>query len=97
VRWHLAAAYLPGTWMPLAVAGVVERRRLALAAGLRGRGTIGYIRGWIKTSAIDLVMNDADAARSTVLRDSVRDFESFSRLMPAALLATAIVVVVLIF
>ncbi len=53
-RLRLAIAVMVLTYLVLAVGNIYESRRLALAAGLRGRGALGYLRGWVKTASVEL-------------------------------------------
>lgn len=96
-RWPMATVYVSGTWIPLMVANGVEQRRLALAAGLHGRGTFGVLRGWIKTAGIELVLDEDDEKVSDKLRRAVAEYSRFRRLQPWLLILYAVIVPLLLF
>jgi hypothetical protein len=57
-------------WSAVVVMGshAYESRRLALRCGFRGRGTFGYLRGWLKTAFVELSAND-DQVPPAALRE----------------------------
>lgn len=52
-------------------ATMYESRRLAVLVGVRGRGVSGYLRGWLKTVAIEIAASD-DQVPPEALREWLR-------------------------
>jgi hypothetical protein len=86
-RFPLAIAVMLLTFVFLAGANMYESRRLGLRGGLRGRGTFGYLRGWVKTAHVELALDDAQ-----VPSEGERQFRLF-RIASACAFASLIVVV----
>jgi hypothetical protein len=91
-RLPLALAYILLLAFFLGIAGTYERRQLIVRSGWRGRGTFGYLRGWIKTSAAELT-----ADTPLVNPQSERDLIVFNRFAAWAFGSTIIVVPLLLF
>src|SRR5687768_12114730 len=72
-RFPLAVAVMVLAFVVLAIGNVYESRRLALAAGLRGRGALGYMRGWVKTANVDLAVDGLQR----VPKEAERQFVAF--------------------
>lgn len=60
-------------------------------AGLQGRGTFGYLRGWIKTAAVEIAVDDAQSSHATERR-----FRSFRLSIPYVVIATVGVAILVI-
>src|SRR5213083_939849 len=69
-RFPLAIAVMVLTVAILAFGNIYESRRLALAAGLRGRGTLGYLRGSLKTANVELAVDGS----KRVTKEAERQF-----------------------
>jgi hypothetical protein len=95
-RFLLAAAYMM-TVVLLMTAHVFESSRLARAARLRGRGVFGRLRGWMKTSFLELALDEPDEHTPKALRDAVREYSTFRRWTTPFFVASAVIVALLIF
>jgi len=91
-RLPLAVAYVLLIVLFLGIAGTYERRRLIVRSGWRGRGTFGWLRGWVKTSAAELA---ADTPR--VNPRSEHDLTVFNRFATWVVLTIVLVVALLVF
>src|SRR5947209_20253384 len=69
-----------------------ESRRLALLIGLRGRGVTGYLRGWLKTFAIEIVATD-----DQVPPQALREWLSFRRWSGYAFVSLVVWIPLLLF
>jgi hypothetical protein len=91
-RLPLAITYIVLLMLFLGITSIYERRRLILRSGRRGRGTFGYLRGWIRTTgtefALDTPNGDSPAERELSL---------FNRFMTYLFTSMLVVVPLLMF
>ncbi len=71
-RVGLAFGAMAWTAAVLMVSHAYESRRLALLCNLRGRGTFGYLRGWVKSASVEVVLDD-----DQVPPDALREWRLF--------------------
>ncbi|MEO8035055.1 MAG: hypothetical protein ABI837_11540 [Acidobacteriota bacterium] len=67
-RFALAVGAMAWTAAVLMGSHAYESRRLALLCNLRGRGALGYLRGWVKSAFVEVALND-DHVPSAALRE----------------------------
>jgi hypothetical protein len=92
-RFPLALTVMLLTFAILAGANIYESRRLAFAAGLRGRGTLGYLRGWVKTANVDLAVDGSQR----VPPEAERQFVVFRRVSGYVFASLILIVPILVF
>ena len=85
-RFNLVATYLVTFGFALGAVSTYEHRRLVVDSGWRGRGVLGYLRGWVKTPAAALAADSPGVNPQAEL-----DLRLFNRL--AAWLFGSLVVV----
>jgi len=91
-RFPLAEFVMIATAVIFMSATMYESRRLALLIGLRGRGVTGYLRGWLKTFAIEIV-----ATGPEVPPQALREWLSFRRWSGYAFVSLVVWIPLLLF
>ena len=87
-RIPLAIGLMVIWFVLLAVGNMYESRKLALAAGLRGQRALGYLRGWVKATSVDLAVDGLQH----VPKEAERQFLAL-RIASAYVFASLIVIV----
>jgi len=75
-----------------ATASVYESRRLVLKVGLRGSGTLAYLRRWIKSVAPEFALDD-----SIIPAQVAKEYRTFRLGSMYAFVSLLIVIPILIF
>jgi hypothetical protein len=91
-RFRLAELFMIATAVIFMSATLYESRRLALLIGFRGRGVVGYLRGWLKTVAIEIAASDDE-----VPPQALREWLSFRRWSGYALASLIVWITLLVF
>ncbi len=92
-RFPLAVTVMALAFALLAIGNMYESRQLALAAGLRGRGALGYLRGWLKTTNVDLAVDGLQR----VPKEAERQFVAFRIVATYVFASLFVIVPILVF